>query len=110
MTASMAWIALAVAGLLDVAWAIAMKQSQGYTRLGWTLASLVLLIAFVVLLGKALQVLPVGVAYAVWTGIGAVGTMLVGWLLLNEPLERGPPRCCHRMEPSGRNHLGLDAA
>jgi len=86
MTASMAWLALGVAGLLDVAWAISMKQSQGYTRLGWTLVSLVLLALFVFLLGRALQILPVGVAYAVWTGIGAVGTVLAGWLLFNEAL------------------------
>jgi quaternary ammonium compound-resistance protein SugE len=86
MTASMAWLALGVAGLLDVAWAISMKQSQGYTRLGWTLVSLVLLALFVFLLGRALQMLPVGVAYAVWTGIGAVGTVLAGWLLFNEAL------------------------
>ena len=86
MNGPLAWVALAVAGLLDVAWAIAMKQSQGYTRLGWTLASLGLLASFVFLLGRALQVLPVGVAYAVWTGIGAVGTLLAGWLFFNEAL------------------------
>jgi quaternary ammonium compound-resistance protein SugE len=63
-----------------------MKQSQGYTRLGWTLVSLVLLALFVFLLGRALQMLPMGVAYAVWTGIGAVGTVLAGWLLFNETL------------------------
>lgn len=86
MTSNLAWLALAVAGMLDVAWAISMKQAQGYTRLGWTLASVALLAAFVFLLGKALQVLPVGVAYAVWAGIGAVGTVLAGWLLLGEAL------------------------
>lgn len=86
MTSNLAWLALAVAGMLDVAWAISMKQAQGYTRLGWTLASVALLAAFVFLLGKALQVLPVGVAYAVWAGIGAVGTVLAGWLLLDEAL------------------------
>lgn len=86
MTPLLAWLALAAAGLLDVAWAIAMKRSQGYTHAGWTLVSLLLLAAFVLLLGKALQVLPVGVAYAVWTGIGAVGTVLAGWLLFGEAL------------------------
>lgn len=87
MSPGLAWIALAVAGLLDVAWAVAMKQSQGYTRPGWTIASLVLLAGFVVLLGRALQVLPVGAAYAVWTGVGAIGTVLAGWCWFGESLS-----------------------
>jgi multidrug transporter EmrE-like cation transporter len=73
MSLQVAWTALVTAGLLDVAWAISMKYAEGNTRLGWSIVSLVLLAAFVVLLGRALQVLEVGVAYAVWTGIGAVG-------------------------------------
>jgi quaternary ammonium compound-resistance protein SugE len=84
---SFAWIALVAAGLLDVAWAISMKYAQGYTRLGWSVASLALLAAFVFLLGHALQALPVGTAYAVWTGIGAVGTVLMGVLLFGETLN-----------------------
>ncbi|MBR0871096.1 multidrug efflux SMR transporter [Bradyrhizobium tropiciagri] len=87
MSHSLAWIALVVAGLLDVGWAISMKYAEGYTRLGWTLVSLVLLGAFVFLLGRALQVLGVGVAYTVWTGIGAVGTLTMGVLLFNEALN-----------------------
>lgn len=87
MSQPAAWIALVVAGLLDVAWAIAMKQAQGYTRLGWSLASFVLLAAFVYLLGRALEVLPVGTAYAVWTGIGAAGTVVVGILFFGESLH-----------------------
>ncbi|TJW98656.1 hypothetical protein E8M68_14965, partial [Neisseria gonorrhoeae] len=59
----------------------------GYTRLGWTLVSLLLLAAFVFLLGRALQVLGVGVAYTVWTGIGAAGTLTMGVLLFNEALN-----------------------
>ena len=86
MSPALAWLALLAAGMLDVAWAIAMKQSQGYTRPQWTFASLMLLAAFVVLLGKALQVLPVGVAYAVWAGVGAVGTVLAGHWLFGEAL------------------------
>jgi len=82
-----AWAALAAAGLLDVAWAISMKKAQGYTDLGWSLASLALLAAFVLLLGRALQVLPLGPAYAVWTGIGAVGTVLAGVMLFGEALS-----------------------
>ncbi|WP_420971346.1 DMT family transporter [Bradyrhizobium sp. B120] len=87
MSHSIAWIALVVAGLLDVGWAISMKYAEGYTRLGWTLVSLLLLAAFVFLLGRALQVLGVGVAYTVWTGIGAVGTLTMGVLLFNEAVN-----------------------
>ncbi|MFC3551874.1 DMT family transporter [Lysobacter cavernae] len=86
MSAATAWLMLLLAGVLDVLWALAMKQAQGYTRLGWTLTSLLLLAAFVWLLGKSLSVLPVGTAYAVWTGIGAVGTVLAGALLFGESL------------------------
>ncbi len=82
-----AWAALAAAGLLDVAWAISMKKAQGYTDLGWSLASVALLAAFVFLLGRALQVLPLGPAYAVWTGIGAVGTVLAGVALFGEAVN-----------------------
>lgn len=64
-----------------------MKYAEGYTRPGWSIASLVLLAGFVVLLGRALQVLPVGTAYAVWTGIGAVGTVLMGVALFGEALS-----------------------
>jgi quaternary ammonium compound-resistance protein SugE len=87
MSPAVAWLALIVAGLLDVGWAIAMKYAEGYTRLGWSLVSLLLLAAFVILLGRALQVLEVGVAYAVWTGIGAAGTVLMGVLLFGETLS-----------------------
>ncbi|MGL3208124.1 DMT family transporter [Bradyrhizobium sp. BR 1433] len=87
MSHSVAWIALVVAGLLDVGWAISMKYAEGYTRLGWTLVSLLLLAAFVFLLGRALQVLGVGVAYTVWTGIGAAGMLAMGVLLFNEALN-----------------------
>ncbi|MGJ4939540.1 DMT family transporter [Bradyrhizobium sp. HKCCYLS1011] len=87
MSAPVAWLALIVAGVLDVGWAIAMKYTDGYTRLGWSLVSLVLLAAFVFLLGRALQVLDVGIAYAVWTGIGAAGTVLMGVLLFGESVS-----------------------
>jgi quaternary ammonium compound-resistance protein SugE len=87
MSPQVAWVALVTAGLLDVGWAIAMKYADGYTRVGWSLVSLVLLAAFVFLLGRALQVLEVGVAYTVWTGIGAVGTLTMGVLLFGEPLS-----------------------
>src|SRR3954452_13847215 len=87
MSTSAAWFALIIAGLLDVAWAISMKYAEGYTRLLWSVVSLTFLAAFVFLLGRALQVLPVGTGYAVWTGIGAVGTLLMGVLLFGETLN-----------------------
>jgi quaternary ammonium compound-resistance protein SugE len=64
-----------------------MKYAEGYTRPGWSLISLLLLAAFVYLLGRVLAVLPVGSAYAVWTGIGAAGTVLLGVLLFGESLS-----------------------
>jgi quaternary ammonium compound-resistance protein SugE len=87
MSPSLAWLMLAVAGILDVGWAISMKYAEGYTRVGWSIASLVLLAAFVFLLGRALKVLEVGVAYSVWTGIGAVGTFVMGVVLFSETLS-----------------------
>ncbi len=64
-----------------------MKYAEGYTRLGWSIVSLALLAAFVFLLGRALQVLEIGVAYTVWTGIGAMGTLAMGVLLFGETLN-----------------------
>jgi quaternary ammonium compound-resistance protein SugE len=87
MSYGFAWIALVTAGLLDVAWAMSMKYADGYTRLGWSVLSLVLLALFVFLLGWTLKVLPVGIAYSVWTGIGAVGTVGMGVLLFGETLS-----------------------
>ena len=87
MSQSLAWLMLVTAGLLDVGWAIAMKYAEGYTRAGWSIASLVLLAAFVLLLGRALKVLEVGVAYSVWTGIGAAGTFIMGVVLFGESLS-----------------------
>ncbi|HYQ20043.1 MAG TPA: quaternary ammonium compound efflux SMR transporter SugE [Xanthobacteraceae bacterium] len=81
----MAWVYLTVAGLFEIGWAIGLKYTDGFTRLLpslWTLASMILSI---VLLGLALRTLPVGTAYAVWTGIGAVGTAALGIYLFAEP-------------------------
>jgi len=81
----MAWIILFVAGLFEVGWAIGLKYTEGFTRLVpsvWTVASMVISL---VLLGLALKSLPVGTAYAVWTGIGTVGTAALGLALFNEP-------------------------
>jgi quaternary ammonium compound-resistance protein SugE len=87
MRQTLAWTMLMAAGVLDVAWAISMKYADGYTKLGWSLVSVILLAGFVFLLGRSLQVLPVGTAYAVWTGIGAVGTVLMGVMLFSESLD-----------------------
>jgi len=96
MSHSLAWIALLAAGLLDIAWAVSMKYADGYTRLGWSLLSLIFLGLFVFLLGRTLQVLPMGIAYSVWTGVGAVGTVTMGALLFGEtisPLQVGGIAC-----------------
>jgi quaternary ammonium compound-resistance protein SugE len=80
----MAWIYLLVAGLLEVAWAIGLKYTEGFTRLVpsiWTIASMVLSIVF---LSLALKTLPVGTGYAIWTGIGAIGTVILGIYLFGE--------------------------
>lgn len=86
MSQTVAWILLLVAGLLDVAWAISMKYADGYTKPGWSIVSILLLAAFVYLLGRVLEALPVGTSYAVWTGIGAAGTVIAGVILFAEPL------------------------
>ena len=81
----MAWIYLTIAGLFEIGWAIGLKYTEGFTRLlpsVWTIVSMILSI---VLLGLALKTLPVGTAYAVWTGIGAVGTAILGIALFGDP-------------------------
>lgn len=85
MTTAQGWLYLIVSGLVDIAWALSMKKADGFANPGWSLVSLVLLAAFVYLLTRALTVLPVGTAYAVWTGIGAAGTVIAGILLFSEP-------------------------
>ncbi len=82
-----AWLVLLVAGLCEVVWAVGLKYTEGFTRLlpsAWTLTAMA---ASVVLLAWALKTLPVGTAYAVWTGIGAVGTALLGMVLFDESRE-----------------------
>jgi quaternary ammonium compound-resistance protein SugE len=81
----MSWFYLLVAGLLEVAWAVALKYSAGFTRLVPSSVTLVAMAGSVGMLGLALRTLPLGTAYAVWTGIGTVGTAVAGMLLLGEP-------------------------
>ena len=83
----MAWIMLAVAGLLEIGWAIGLKYTDGFTRLGPTVATVAAMVASMVLLGLAVRTLPVGTAYAVWTGIGTVGAVLLGIVLFGESAE-----------------------
>jgi quaternary ammonium compound-resistance protein SugE len=84
MTPAIGWVLLIASGLIDVAWAYAMKRADGFTDLAWTAISIVLLVSFIGLLSQAVRVLPLGTAYAVWTGIGAVGSVLVGIALFGE--------------------------
>jgi quaternary ammonium compound-resistance protein SugE len=81
----MAWLVLVVAGLFEIAWAIGLKYTDGFTRLGPSLGTVIAMIASVVLLALAMRTLPVGTAYAVWTGIGAIGTVALGIVLFDEP-------------------------
>ena len=81
---TMAWVYLAVAGILEVAWAYAMKQSHGFTRAVPTVVMLVTMIGSLGLLSLSMRTLPLGTAYTIWTGIGAVGAFLVGITLLGE--------------------------
>ncbi|ALH79668.1 DMT family transporter [Sphingopyxis macrogoltabida] len=80
----MAWVYLGIAGLLEIVWAFAMKQSDGFTRLGPSIVTLVAMIGSFVLLSLSMKSLPLGTAYTIWTGIGAVGAFLVGILWLGE--------------------------
>jgi quaternary ammonium compound-resistance protein SugE len=82
---SMSWVILFFAGLMEVAWAIGLKQSAGFTRLWPSVFTLVTMSCSVALLGLALRHLPLGTAYAVWTGIGIVGTAIAGMIVLGEP-------------------------
>jgi quaternary ammonium compound-resistance protein SugE len=80
----MAWVMLFIAGILEVVWAFYMKQSQGFTRALPTVITLVTMIGSFVLLALSMKTLPLGTAYVIWTGIGAVGAFLVGVFLLGE--------------------------
>jgi len=80
----MAWIYLFVAGVFETAWAIGLKYSAGFTKLGPSIFTFVTMLVSLYLLSLALRTLPVGTGYAVWTGIGAVGTAILGMLLFDE--------------------------
>lgn len=83
----MAWVYLFVAGLFEVGWAIGLTYTKGWTRLWPSVATIVLMIISMYLLAQAVRTIPVGTGYAVWTGIGAVGTAALGVLLFREPVS-----------------------
>lgn len=80
----MSWFILVIAGLLEVVWAIGLKYTHGFTRITPSIITVVAMLISVVLLSWAMKTLPVGTAYAVWTGIGAVGAAIAGIVLLGE--------------------------
>ena len=81
----MAWVVLVIAGLFEIGWAIGLKFTEGFSRLWPSIGTAVAMFLSVALLGWAMRSLPVGTAYAVWTGIGAVGTVVLGIILFDEP-------------------------
>ena len=85
----MAWMFVLVAGLLEIVWAYTMKLSQGFSRPGPTAVTILVMLASFALLSLAMKTLPLGTAYTVWTGIGAVGAFVVGVVVLGEPLTMG---------------------
>jgi quaternary ammonium compound-resistance protein SugE len=85
----MAWFLLLLAGLFEVGWAIGLKYTDGFTRLWPTVGTVLAMIISLGLLGVAMKSLPVGTSYAVWVGVGAVGTAILGIVLLGEPANAG---------------------
>ncbi len=89
----MAWVVLFVAGLLEVGWAIGLKYTEGFTKLWPSVATIGAMAVSFFLLSHALRTIPVGTGYAVWTGIGAVGTVILGMVFLGEPRDVGRIFC-----------------
>jgi quaternary ammonium compound-resistance protein SugE len=93
VSTSFAWLILLIAGLCEVAWAVGLKYTEGFSRLGPSLATVAAMVVSVALLGWSLKTLPLGTAYAVWTGIGAVGTAILGMILFGESREAARLLC-----------------
>lgn len=83
----MAWLIVIIAGLFEIGWAIGLKYTDGFTRLWPTIGTAASMLVSLGLLGVAMKTLPVGTAYAVWVGVGAVGTVILGIVLLDEPVN-----------------------
>ena len=83
----MAWVFLTAAGLLEIVWAVGLKYTEGFTRLVPSVITAVAMIGSVYLLALAVRAIPIGTAYAVWTGIGAVGVAILGMVLFGEPRD-----------------------
>jgi quaternary ammonium compound-resistance protein SugE len=81
----MGWVFLGFAGLFEIGWALGLKQSQGFTRLWWSVFTVASIVISLGLLGLALRQVPLGTAYAVWSGIGIIGTVIAGVFLFGEP-------------------------
>ena len=90
----MPWLLLLLAGLFEVAWAIGLKYTDGFSRPLPTLLTLSAMAVSVLLLAMAVKQLPLGTAYAVWTGIGALGSVIVGFILFKEPVTAGASSQC----------------
>ena len=82
----MAWALLILAGVFEVIWAYSMKMSEGFTRLTPSVVTIIFMILSVVLLSMSMRTLPLGTAYTIWTGIGAMGSFILGIMVLNEPM------------------------
>lgn len=89
MSTTTAWVLLVIAGLLEVCWAIGLRYTEGFTRLMPSIFTLVTLALSMYLLARASQVLPIGTAYGVWVGIGALGAGILGMILFREPATVG---------------------
>ena len=89
----MAWLILAIAGLFEMGWAIGLKYTEGFSRFWPTVGTVIAMIISVVMLGIAMRTLPVGTAYAVWTGIGTVGTVILGIFLFGDSADTGRLIC-----------------
>lgn len=83
----MPWILLLFAAVFEIAWAVGLKSTEGFTRLWPTVGTVFALVVSVVLLGSAAKSLPIGTAYAVWTGIGAAGTVVIGMMFFGDPVN-----------------------
>ena len=105
----MSWLILVIAGLFEIGWVIGLKYTQGFTRLWPTLGTVGAMVISVGLLGVAMRELPVGTAYAVWTGIGAVGTVILGIVLFGDPAN-APRLVCVGLIVAGILGLKLTSA